>query len=118
MSRIFPYCGGIFAQTLDRVKTVSVHCVVQGEGKGPAGGLELPGTVAHRQQRRSCGREVSSATRATLPTDQEQEGSEERDCFYCLEGWVFLGSLDYDGEEIVEAIRCRRCGGARQMRIS
>jgi hypothetical protein len=24
---------------------------------------------------------------------------------------VFLGSLDHDGEEIVEAIRCRRCGG-------
>jgi hypothetical protein len=47
------------------------------------------------------------------PTDYEEpEGSEEhRSCFYCLEGWVFLGSLDHDGEEIVEAIRCRRCGG-------
>ncbi len=44
------------------------------------------------------------------PTDQEQEGSEERrSCFYCLSGWVFLGSLDHDGGEIVEAIRCRRC---------
>jgi hypothetical protein len=43
--------------------------------------------------------------------DQEHEGSEElrRSCFYCLEGWVFLGSLDHDGGEIVEAIRCRRC---------
>jgi hypothetical protein len=37
------------------------------------------------------------------PTDQEHRGSEERNCFYCLEGWVFLGSLDHDGEEIVEA---------------
>jgi hypothetical protein len=47
------------------------------------------------------------------PTDQEhEEGHEERrSCFYCLEGWVFLGSLDHDGEEIVEAIRCRRCDG-------
>jgi hypothetical protein len=45
------------------------------------------------------------------PTDPEHWGSEERDCFYCLEGWVFLGSLDHDGEEIVESIRCRRCGG-------
>jgi hypothetical protein len=26
-------------------------------------------------------------------------------------GWAFLGSLDHDGEEIVEAIRCRKCGG-------
>ena len=45
------------------------------------------------------------------PTDQEHQGSEEPDCFYCLSGWVFLGSLDHDGEEIAEAIRCRMCGG-------
>jgi hypothetical protein len=45
-------------------------------------------------------------------TDQEHQGSEERSCFYCLEGWVFLGSLGHDGEEIVEAICCRKCGGA------
>jgi len=50
------------------------------------------------------------------PTDQELEGSEERrSCFYCLEGWVFLGSLDHDGEGIVEAIRCRRCKGTGRM---
>jgi hypothetical protein len=50
-------------------------------------------------------------------TDQENEGSEERrNCFYCLSGWVFFGSLDHDGEEIVEAIRCRRCGGANRIR--
>jgi hypothetical protein len=35
----------------------------------------------------------------------------ERDCSFCLEGWVFLGSIDYDGGEVFEAIRCRRCGG-------
>ena len=45
------------------------------------------------------------------PTDEKQEVDEERNCFYCLEGWVFLGSLDNDGQEIVEAIRCRRCNG-------
>jgi hypothetical protein len=45
------------------------------------------------------------------PTGQEHRGGEERNCFYCLEGWVFLGSLGHDGEEIVEAIRCRRCDG-------
>jgi hypothetical protein len=51
------------------------------------------------------------------PTDQEQESSEERrSCFYCLSGWVFLGSLDHDGEEIVEAIRCKRCVGTGRMR--
>jgi hypothetical protein len=51
------------------------------------------------------------------------EGEEENDeqsgsCFYCLEGWVFLGSLDHDGEEIVEAIRCRRCGGVGRVKSS
>jgi hypothetical protein len=40
-----------------------------------------------------------------------QEEVEECHCFYCLEGWVFLGSLDHDGEEVYEAICCRRCGG-------
>ena len=35
----------------------------------------------------------------------------ELGCFFCLEGWVFLGSIDHDGWEVFEAIRCRRCGG-------
>jgi hypothetical protein len=49
----------------------------------------------------------------TVRSDEEQEGSEKlgRSCFYCLEGWVFLGSIGHDGEEVVEAIRCRRCKG-------
>ncbi len=51
------------------------------------------------------------------PTNEEHEGGEgRRSCFYCLEGWVFLGSLGHDGEEIVEAIRCKRCGGTGRMR--
>jgi hypothetical protein len=35
----------------------------------------------------------------------------ERDCCFCLQGWVFLGSIDHDGWEVFEAIRCRRWGG-------
>ncbi len=49
------------------------------------------------------------------PTDKEHEDSEERNCFYCLEGWVFLGSLGHDGEEVIESIRCRRCKGANRL---
>jgi hypothetical protein len=49
------------------------------------------------------------------PTDHEHKGREERNCFYCLSGWVFLSSLDHDGEEIVEAIRCRRCKGTARI---
>jgi hypothetical protein len=77
--------------------------------------LEHPGTVAHSHQRRNAVDERILAQRTQhSPTDQEHEGSreEQRRCFYCLEGWVFLGSLDHDGEEVVEAIRCRRCRGA------
>ena len=52
------------------------------------------------------------------PTDQEPQGSEERSCLYCLESWVFLGSLDHDGEEMVEAARCRKCGGMGKIKGS
>ena len=50
-----------------------------------------------------------------LPTNQEHEGSEERNCFYCLSGWVFLGSLDHDGEEVIDSVRCRKCGGTGKL---
>jgi hypothetical protein len=53
-----------------------------------------------------------------VPVERDLEGSEDRGCFYCLEGWVFLGSLDHDGEEMVEAIRCRKCGGMGKVKIS
>ena len=35
----------------------------------------------------------------------------ERDCLLCLEGVAIPGSIDHDGWEVIEAIRCRRCGG-------
>ena len=41
----------------------------------------------------------------------KQINEEHRSCFYCMEGWVFLGSIGPDGEEVYEAVRCRRCGG-------
>jgi hypothetical protein len=43
----------------------------------------------------------------------QDDPEERRSCFYCLEGWVFLGSIGIDGEEVVEAIRCRRCKGTQ-----
>ena len=52
------------------------------------------------------------------PTDQEQDGSEERrSCFYCLSGWVFLGSLNHDGEEVFDAVLCRKCGKTGRMNV-
>ena len=45
----------------------------------------------------------------------DQRSYRKRDCFYCLGGWVFLGSLDHDGEEVIESVRCRRCGGTGRL---
>jgi hypothetical protein len=43
--------------------------------------------------------------------DHESSGDPRRNCFYCLEGWLFLGFINHDGEEIREAFHCRRCKG-------
>jgi hypothetical protein len=40
---------------------------------------------------------------------REPDSGEKRSCLFCLSGWVFLGSIGHDGEEVIEAIRCRRC---------
>ena len=55
----------------------------------------------------------SSARDAHEPHGEGTHGGSEEDssCLYCLEGWVFLGSIGPEGEELYEAIRCRRCGG-------
>jgi hypothetical protein len=74
--------------------------------------------VAHRPngyERTTVDERILAQRAQPSPTDQEHEGRGERNCFYCLEGWVFLGSLDHDGEEVYEAIRCRRCKGTAQI---
>jgi hypothetical protein len=36
---------------------------------------------------------------------------EAQECFYCLgSGYHFIGSIDEEGEEIIEAYACKRCG--------
>jgi hypothetical protein len=57
----------------------------------------------------------AASSDASQTHDGQQGG---RTCFYCLEGWVFLGSIDYDGGEVFEAIRCRRCGGTGRIEDS
>lgn len=39
-----------------------------------------------------------------------------RPCLMCLDGYVFLGSVGHDGEEVIETVRCRRCDGTGYMR--
>lgn len=57
-------------------------------------------------------RSVNPETLAGDPFAYAGRADEERPCFYCLEGWVFLTSIGHDGEEIVESVRCRKCGGS------
>ena len=77
--------------------------------------LEHPGT--RRTESEATVDERILAQRAQRsPTNEEHEGGEERrSCFYCLEGWVFLGSLDHDGEEVIDSVRCRRCDGTGEL---
>ncbi len=80
--------------------------------------LEHPGTVAHRPhgyERTTVDERILAQRAQPSPTDQEHKGGEGHNCFYCLEGWVFLGSIAHDGEEVYEAIRCRRCKGTTQI---
>jgi hypothetical protein len=49
---------------------------------------------------------AASSEANNIHAEQEVPG-----CLFCLVGWVFLGSIDHDGWEVFEAIRCRRCGG-------
>jgi hypothetical protein len=73
----------------------------------------------HRQEMASRMRQHPEAwpTEERVSTVDESEANHthaeqaERDCSFCLEGWVFLGSIDHDGGEVFEAIRCRKCGG-------
>jgi hypothetical protein len=49
---------------------------------------------------------------AASEADHAHAEKAELGCSFCLAGWVFLGSsIDHDGWEVFEAIRCRRCGG-------
>ena len=80
--------------------------------------LAHPGTVAHRPhgyERTTVDERILAQRAQHSSTDQEHGGYEERNCFYCLSGWVFLGSIGHGGEEVNEAIRCRRCKGTDRM---
>ena len=78
--------------------------------------LAHPGTRPTDSKGEAVDERILAHRAHSSPTDQEQDSSEERNCFYCLEGWVFLGSLDHDGQEVYESIRCRRCNGTGELK--
>jgi uncharacterized paraquat-inducible protein A len=72
--------------------------------------LEHPGTRPTEKWVDTVDERILAQRAQPSPTDRQHKGREERrSCFYCLEGWVFLGSLDH------EAIRCRRCKGTARI---
>jgi hypothetical protein len=74
--------------------------------------LATPRDPAHRERMTTVDERILAQRAQRSPTDQEHESNDERrSCFYCLEGWVFLGSIGHEGEEVYESMRCRRCGG-------
>jgi hypothetical protein len=90
-----------------------------GQRDGPAGVAHSPGPGPQPLPAKevTVDKDILACSGRTVRADQAQESSEEtkRGCFYCLEGWVFLGSIAHEGEEVVEAIRCRRCKGTGEM---
>jgi hypothetical protein len=71
-----------------------------------------PGTRTTRRHLMAI--EKSSAPRAHPSTEDHDDTLEadyaslERPCA-CIEGWVFVGYVDEDGEEREDSYPCRRC---------
>ncbi len=78
---------------------------------GP-GGADTPRNRGPQKRRVTVDERILAQRAQHSPANQEQKVREERrSCFYRLEGWVFLGSISYDGEEVYAAIRCKSCDG-------
>ena len=79
--------------------------------------LETPRSPAHREGAPMDTAE-SSAPHAHPSTEDHDDTVEahyaclERPCA-CLEGWVFVGYVDEDGEEREASYLCRRCADSR-----
>jgi hypothetical protein len=70
---------------------------VVGKGNGP-GGAPTPRDPAHRKG-------LETVDDVTVHEIEAEE------CFYCLgSSYHFIGSIDGEGEEIIEAYACKRCG--------
>jgi hypothetical protein len=81
-----------------------------------------PQVVTHlgaRPTRRSLMDTTESSAPYAHPSIEEDDDTVEahytcleRPCA-CLEGWVFVGYMDEDGEEREVSYRCRRCPASR-----
>ncbi len=71
--------------------------------------LPLPGTRPTATKEATVDERSLAHTARRVRADEGSEEEQESSCFYCLSGWVFLGSIGHDGEEVIETVRCRRC---------
>ena len=73
--------------------------------------LQLLGTRPTEKGWLAVDKDILAPSGLPVGEGDEEHSEQSKSCLYCLEGWVFLGSLGHDGKEIVEAILCRRCKG-------
>ena len=78
---------------------------------------QLPGTQPTATEEATVDERSLAHPTRTDPAEEHREpgGAEPKSCLYCLSGWVFLGSIGYEGEEVIEAIRCRRCKASESL---
>ena len=83
---------------------------------GPAG-CGIPRDLVHRKRGNTVDTTESSAP--AYPSTEDHDDTVEahyacieRPCA-CLEGWVFVGYIDEDGEEREASYACRRCADSR-----
>ena len=79
--------------------------------------LETPRSLDHREgalwtQQSLAHPHAHPSTEDHDDTIEAHYACLERPCA-CLEGWVFVGYIDEDGEEREAAYRCRRCADSR-----
>jgi hypothetical protein len=90
--------------------------VCQREGNGPAGAGNTP-EPGPQKGLETVDTTESSAPHAHPSTEDQDDTIEahyaclERPCA-CLEGWVFVGYTDEDGEEKEASYPCRRCAAS------
>jgi hypothetical protein len=81
------------------------------------GTVTHPGTWPTEDKEKPVGEKRLAQGERTVRVDQDQEHEQERNGSFALWCWVFLGSIDHDGEAVYETICGRRRGGTDRINV-
>jgi hypothetical protein len=56
-----------------------------------------PGTRPTENEEEPVDKDILAPSGHSVRVGEEEHAEKSTSCLYCLEGWVFLGSLDHDG---------------------